>query len=63
VDKVIRFGLARATGDRDARIITALPLNEAVAALQKYVTQLTLRTRNSNFVSENASGDNASGEP
>jgi hypothetical protein len=41
VDKVIRFGLARATGNRDARIITALPLNEAVAALQKYVTQLT----------------------
>jgi hypothetical protein len=41
VDKIIRFGMARATGDRDARIITALPLNEAAAALQKYVTQLT----------------------
>jgi hypothetical protein len=40
-DKIIRFGLARATGERDARIITALPVNEALLAIQKYVSTLT----------------------
>merc|ERR1712146_689326 len=47
VDKLKRYGLASVSGDRNARIVEAVPLKEAIVSVKKIHQQLGQRSRRS----------------